>query len=305
MIMELQTRGRIVVGTDGSERAYRAVQWAADRAGKRNLPLLILHIVPENQAVGTLPAAAYGELASTIVAEYQTEFVEQARLRLDQLADRVRADNPGLVVESAVVEGGPAAVLAEASRDAELVVVGARGATAPRAVKWLGGVSDDVANHAHGPVAVITDEAHENPTGPVVVGVDDSPQARAAVELAFQAAEVRGVPVLAVHAYTVAARHTVWEAAAWEPSLVEVDTSLATQMVEGVLSDAVRQHPGVPYEVRLAQGRPQDVLVEASDGAGLVVVGSRGRGGFRGLLLGSTSKHVLRESHSPVIVTRG
>ena len=71
------------------------------------------------------------------------------------------------------------------------------------------------------------------------------------------------------------------------------------------MADAINEYPDVPVEVRVVRGRPQEALVEASDGAGLVVVGSRGRGGFRGLLLGSTSKHVLRESHSPVIVTRG
>ena len=254
MIMELQTRGRIVVGTDGSERAYRAVQWAADRVGKRNLPLLILHIVPENQAVGTLPAAAYGELASTIVAEYQTEFVEQARLRLDQLADReptipAWSSSPrwSRVVRRRCCRGVPGRRTGRGGRPrrhcAACCQVAGRGLG-----RWRTTPTARSRSSRRG--------ARE-PDRPGRGGCRRLAAGPAAVELAFQAAEVRGVPVLAVHAYTVAARHTVWEAAAWEPSLVEVDTSLATQMVEGVLSDAIRQHPGA-VRVRLAQGRPQD-----------------------------------------------
>ena len=305
MNAELRTGGRVVVGTDGSERADKAVRWAADRAGKLALPLLVLYIVPENWAVGTLPAAAYGEMATAIIAEYQLEFLVQARKRLDEIAQRVRDGNPGLDVEAVVVEGRPSYVLAEASKDAALVVVGARGETAPRAVKWLGGVTDDVVNHAHGPIAVIGDEAQENPKGPVVVGVDDSPQARAAARLAFQAADTRGVAVTAIHAYTPGGVGDLVVAETWAPTMPEPDQSVITVMIEGVLADAVKEYPNVAYQVRVLRGRPQDALVDASDGAGLVVVGSRGRGGFRGLLLGSTSKHVLRESLSPVIVTRG
>ncbi|MDI9628525.1 MAG: universal stress protein [Acidobacteriota bacterium] len=305
MDSELETGGRIVVGTDGSERAEKAVRWAADRARERALPLLILYIVPEHRAVGTLPAAAYGELANAIIAEYQLDFLDRARTRLAEIAQRVRDANPGLYVESAVVEGQPGYVLAEASKDAALVVVGARGQTAPRNVKWLGGVSDDVANHAHGPIAVISDEAQENPQGPVVVGVDDSQQSRVAARLAFQDADARGVPLIAIHAYILGTVGDLVVAEARAPRMPEPDQSVIAQMVEGVLADAAKEYPNVAYQVWVLRGRPQDVLVDASDGAGLVVVGSRGRGGFRGLLLGSTSKHVLRESLSPVIVTRG
>lgn len=163
MDVELRTGGRVVVGTDGSERADKAVRWAADRAGKLALPLLILYTC--RRTGGRTPfAAAYGEMASAIIAEYQLEFV-RARKRPDEIAQRVREGSPGLDVEAVVVEGRPSYVLAEASKDAALVVVGARGETAPRAVKWLGGVTDDAVNHAHGPIAVIGDEAQENPGG--------------------------------------------------------------------------------------------------------------------------------------------
>lgn len=109
----------------------------------------------------------------------------------------------------------------------------------------------------------------------------------------------------AIHAYTPGGVGDLVVAETWAPTMPEPDQSVITVMIEGVLADAVKEYPNVAYQVRVLRGRPQDALVDASDGAGLVVVGSRGRGGFRGLLLGSTSKHVLRESLSPVIVTRG
>ncbi len=304
MSSELPTQGRIVVGTDGSERAEKAVQWAAERAGKRRLPLLIVQVIPRDQTLGTVPSAVYGELPGSILTEYQRDYVEQVRKRLTELAEKAKADNPDLEVETAVVEGKASVVLAEASRDADLVVVGARGATAPRTVKWLGGVSDAIVTHSQGPIAVITDEAHENPKGPVVVGVDDSEPARVAARLAFRAADTRGVPVVVVYAYTYGPAESAWDPSVWDPSGTKHQAAL-TEHVKQIVADAINEYPDVPVEVRVVRGRPQEALVEASDGAGLVVVGSRGRGGFRGLLLGSTSKHVLRESHSPVIVTRG
>lgn len=304
MSSDLPTQGRIVVGTDGSERAGKAVQWAAERAAQRKLPLLIVQVIPRDQTLGTVPSAVYGELPGSILADYQRDYLQQVRNRLSELAEQVRTNNPDLEVETAVVEGRPSVVLAEATMDAELVVVGARGATAPRTVKWLGGVSDAIVTHAQGPIAVITDEAHENPQGPVVVGVDDSAPARAAARLAFQAAATRGVPVVVVHAFSYGPAEAGWDPATWDPTGAKLEQAL-TEHVKGILADATKDYPDVPVEVRIKRGRPQEALVEASDGAGLVVVGSRGRGGFRGLLLGSTSKHVLRESHSPVIVTRG
>lgn len=296
MIVQTEAIGRIVVGTDGSQRANKAVEWAADRAISRKLPLLVIYVVPEQPtvALAMMPEAAELERAER----------EQAKQKVNAVVERVKTLHPELNVTGVVVEGNPAYVLSEWSRDAELVVVGARGQGAPMSVRLLGGVSDAVASHGHGPVAVVSDHAIDHEDGPVVIGVDDSPEARAAARLAFEAAEVRGVPVVAIHAYDYGPGDTPWDSQTWLQAASRVKEELAAK-VEEVLAEVRDAHPHVPVEVRVVGARPQDALVEASKQAGLVVVGSRGRGGFTGLLLGSTSKHVLREAHSPVIVTRG
>ncbi len=299
MNTEIQTAGRIVVGTDGSQRANKAVEWAAQRALARTLPLLVLYVVPELPLPGRTAAAAQ----ITHGAHYVDDYRAAAESRLAGVVDKLRGEHDGLDVTGQIVIGNAAYILSRASRDADLVVIGARGEGAPLSVKMLGGTSDAVTAHAHGPVAVIGDEAHENPGGPVVVGVDDSPAAKAALKLAFEAADVRGVPVVAVHSWDFGPQDA-YDADIWSYSVAEITQSL-TEMVQDLIAEQRAAHPDVPVEVKVVRGRPETTLVEESKRAGLTVVGSRGRGGFAGLLLGSTSKHVLREAASPVIVTRG
>lgn len=296
MSTEITTKGRIVVGTDGSERAMKAIEWAADRAVARKLPLLVSYVIAPVNWVGAMPA--------NVAANYKSDFHDRAQAKMATIVAGLRERYPGLDVAGVVVDGHPSYVLAQATKDAELVVVGARGEHAPMTVRVLGGVTDAVSAHAHGPVAVISDEAHENPGGPVVVGVDDSPAARAAVKLAFEAAEVRGVPLVAVHGFTYARAEGSGDRSAVKPVSADYRQELI-DMVNGILADEAAKHPNVPVEVRVERARPQEALEYASKDAGLVVVGSRGLGGFQGLLMGSTSKHVLRDSACPVIVTRG
>ena len=73
---------------------------------------------------------------------------------------------------------------------------------------------------------------------------------------------------------------------------------------EKLIADKVAEFPDVDVTIQPARGRPEVALVEASKNAGLLVIGSKGRGGFASLLLGSTSRHVLREAYCPVVITR-
>lgn len=298
MSPEIETVGRIVVGTDGSQRADKAVEWAAGRAVARRLPLLVVLTLASKEVLG-----------SEVRGEAVTRHLEELRTivgQVEAMPAALRATHPGLDVSSVVVEGTPAEVLARASKDAALVVVGARGQTAPLGVRLLGGVCDAVTAHSHGPVAVIGDDAHEHPEGPVLVGVDDSASSRAAVKLAFEAAETRGVPVVALFAFPYGSADVTWHS---DPSRQNPYSEAHKQQLAGeildLMSEQIAADPEVQVEVQVEWGRPQDLLVEASKDAGLLVVGSRGRGGFAGLLLGSTSKHVIRAAHCPVIVTRG
>ena len=275
-------KDRIVVGTDGSRRADRAVDWAAGRAAALGLPLLILHVVPGRPTPST-PLTA-------VTASFEEGFHEEALERLERVVRRAHELHADLDVTGEIVEGNAAHVLAQASKEAALVVVGARGESAPVTVRLLGGVSDQVTAYAVGPIAVIPDEEHASPDGPVVLGVDESPEARAAMWFAFETAAARGVPVVAIHA--------------WQDRDSREIVARVTDIVDGMLTEARAEYPEVPVEVRVIHGKPHHELVQASKEAGLVVVGSRGIGGFTGLLLGSTSKRVLRDSHCPVVVTR-
>lgn len=297
---ELVTAGRWVVGTDGSLRAEKAVEWAAKHASERATPvsLLIIHAIPDTP----IPTRNQAATALTQGHDYKDMIRQRAERIVGDVAERIRGQYPDLSVITAVVEGHPADILAEAAADADQIVVGARGAGAPALVKMLGGTSDYVVAHAQGAVAVVPDQATDRPGAPVVLGLDDSPQGRLAIARAFQAASLRGVPLIAITAWDYGP-YDAFNAELWEHSLSEMN-QMMTDEASKLLADTVAQFPEVEVEIRPVRGRPENALIEASRDAGLLVIGSKGRGGFARLLLGSTSRHVLRESYCPVVVTR-
>ncbi|MBB1500492.1 universal stress protein [Propioniciclava sp. MC1683] len=297
MPISFNATGKIVVGTDLSGRAQEAVAWAAHRAAARKVPLLIVLALPE------VPIPRRSRLFDAMVTgDYHGYLAGNAKAKLEELAAKARELHPELEVETVAEEGLGSYVLAQASKKALLVVVGARGANAPAKVRALGGTADAVVAHAHGPVAVITDHGSPTPDGPVVVGVDDSPESDAALALAADEAAARGVPLRAIHA---------WDVAPWMMGPMGVTAmqslppvSRLKERIEEIVAPVVADHPGLEHTVEVVEARPSAALAEASVGASELVVGSRGLGGFTGLLLGSTSKEVLRDADCPVIVTR-
>lgn len=297
---KLVTEGRWVVGTDGSLRAEKAVEWAAKRVSERTepVPLLIIHTIPESP----IPTRNEAATALTEGRDYKEMVRERADRIVNEVAERIRTQYPTITVETAVVEGHPADVLAEAAADADQVVVGARGAGAPALVKMLGGVSDYVIAHAQGAVAVVPDTAEDRPGAPVVLGLDDSPQGRLAMARAFQAASLRGVPLIAIIAWDYGP-YDAFDAEMWTHNTKEMN-EMMTEQARTLLAEKMAEFPDVEVQIKAVRGRPEAALIEASRTAGLVVIGSRGRGGFARLMVGSTSRHVLRDSYCPVVVTR-
>ena len=290
--------GRIVVGTDLSHRADQAVTWAADRAAARAQPLTVVLVISE------LPIPKKSHVfAAMRTGDYLADLRHRADERITGVRERVLGRHPSLEVDALVVDGVASQVLAEASRTAALVVVGARGHSAPLAVKALGGTADAVTSHAVGPVAVVTDLGQPTPEGPVVVGVDDSESALAAVRVAVDEAARTTRRLIALHAFEDVGAVFTSGLGLWSVDVGEASAYFRT-MVGDLIEPYVREHPEVSVEVRIPPGRAANALAEASREASLLVVGSRGRGGFLGLLLGSTSKGVLREAECPVIVTR-
>lgn len=282
----------VLVGWDGSAASRRAVRWAAEAAALRHRPLHILTVFRWPLESDTVePQAA---LPDTDAGR------EQARELLAERAGAVRAEQPGLVVEEELADGAPARMLVERGRGAVLTVLGQRGQGGLSGL-LLGSVGAQVATHAAGPVVVVPDEAVG--TGPVVVGVDGSPLSEAAIGFAFEEASWRRAGLVAVHAWMAPGSGVQHDRIPRFYDLDEVVEEERRTLSES-LSGWRAKYPDVPVRPVLAHGTPVSQLLDESAGARLLVVGSRGRGGFTGLLLGSTSRSLLHRARCPVAVVR-
>jgi len=297
----------IVVGYDGSAGSQLALEWAAETARRQGKHLTLVHGVN----VAAVPAYPAMDLASV-----EPTLEHAAKALVDQGAERAGATLDASQIETQYWLGSAAAQLVEASKDAELVVVGSRGRGRVLA-GLLGSTSYAVAAHAHCPVLVVRGPEGEEPDevpppprpGPehrVVVGVDDSDTAMRAVDAAGQFAESEGAPL---HVVTVAHAPSMESWAYVETAKGGTEhTHAVREQAEELLARAgnrVRaQHPQVAVTTEVLYGDPGQSLADLGATAGLVVVGSRGHGGFAGMLLGSVSHRVVHNAACPVMIVR-
>jgi nucleotide-binding universal stress UspA family protein len=191
-------------------------------------------------------------------------------------------------------------VLADLSSSAQMIVVGCRGHGA-LARGLLGSISTGLAHHAHCPVAIIHDEDPLMPhpsKAPVVVGVDGSPSSENAVAIAFEQASFRGVDLLAVHAWSDTG---VFEFPGADWSTLQ---AAGEQTLSERLAGWQERYPDVLVRRVVVADKPAHQLLEQAGSAQLLVVGSHGRGGIAGMLLGSVSTSVLHGARMPVIIVR-
>ena len=284
----------VVVGYDGSPASQGALQWATAGAVRLHAPLRIVEAF--EVVVFTRPSP--GKVVPLAA-------LSTARERaLDALADGIRLQHPDLMVETVLVEGGPAEALVDESEQARLLVMGSRGLGGWTGL-MVGSVAAQVTTHAQCPTVVIPPDlrarAREVPT--VVVGVDGSKDSGKAIEFAFDQAEGLDAKVVAVHAWSSPFRTYEDGRSVLQFDEDEVQESsrvLVAESVAGVAAD----HPDVRWETYLADGHPARAILRVAQSADLVVVGSRGRGGFTGLLLGSVSQNVLHHAHCPAAIVR-
>ncbi|KAA9160206.1 universal stress protein [Amycolatopsis acidicola] len=280
----------IVVGVDGSEQALRAVRWAAAEAESRNLRM---HLVSGcDSSLGF-----YG--GGLPVPPDSFDAVEN--LALTQLADAERAARdavPGVAVTTERAWLAPIPLLLECSASARIVVLGASGHGGYTGM-LTGSTAVSVVARGSCPVVVVRPER----VGPVVAGVDGSPNSVAALGMAFDEASWRGVPLVAVHAWSDADYVTETPVAA---ALLETEPTAEEQarILAESLAGWPEKYPEVRVERVVVKDRPRHQLLARSAEACLVVVGSRGRGGFQGLLLGSTSQALIHHARCPVMIVR-
>lgn len=277
----------VVVGVDGSECSEMAVRWAVGACLREKRPLRVV------SAVGSVPYA-YAPTAAMTTDIVMEAMQADARRAVEAAVDLVRELAPELEVDGKVLGGSPQLALRHASAEAGKLVVGRRGIGGARGL-LLGSVSGDAAAHAECPVVVVGGPAPAS--GPVVVGVDPSPISANAVAHAFQQADLLGTTLVAVHGVGISTSSTLGLDA------VERLRGDAEEIVGELLAGHSEDYPDVQVEQRIGVGPAAAEIIDAAESAQLVIVGSRGRGGFRGLLLGSTSRAVIQLAPCPVMVT--
>lgn len=297
MAKRYEGASKVVVGVDGSNHSRAALEWAAAEAVRRGVELRIVH------ALGMpLVVSAYDPTRFRPTDEIN----EQATDVLKSAADRARELQPSVSVGTVTaMEEAPLALLRQ-SRRHDLIVIGTRG-LGTIAAMFVGSVSIRVAAQAPCPVVVVPSDDQGRPATTkldrVVVGVDGSANANRALELATDlAAESNGELVL-VNSWDVPYPYdpVAMTAAGYQPQH-EVFEQQSDQLVTELVDEIVKPRADVDVSVVRTQSNPVDALLKAADGAGAIVVGSRGRGSVRGLLLGSVSQGVLHRAKIPVVV---
>ena len=301
----------IVVGVDGSDHGQCALVWAAREAERRRRPLHIVtaYSVPIFAASGL--DGGYATVDDSVIREGAEAIIQQAM-------DKVSGYN--IDVDASVENGDASGVLLEMSETAELLVFGTRG-RGGFVGRLLGSVSSALPAHAKCPTVTVplvcsdrlgettedkriraeqAKEGHKQVENVVVVGVDGSEQARVAVLEAADQAERLGATLRVICAVPQFSGSLAWVPAPMDRQGPVRGHSRPAGSREGLAARATTRTFRVESEVK--DGSAVDVLVDASRHAELVVVGTRGRGGFTGMLLGSTSDGVLHHTKGPVLV---
>ena len=289
----------IVVGVDGSPSSDAAVRWAAREAEMRNVPLSLVHIV-ERPPWGMLALGGGAVPPPTETNEWRKTEGEEVISAARKLAEVSVKDGRSLQVHVEVYFSATGPALFDLSTHAQMIVVGCRGHGRVERV-LLGSVSSGLIHHAHCPVAVIHDEmsvASQPSQLPVVVGIDGSPASELATGVAFDEASWRGVRLIAVHAWSDAHVSDI-PSMEWSAQQAVGEEALAER-----LAGWCERYPDVAVKRKIVLDAPAHHLLDEAESSQLLVVGSHGRGGFSGMLLGSVSTAVAQAAHVPVIVAR-
>lgn len=295
----------VLVGVDGSIPSLHALDWAAAAAKVHHRSLRIV-------CSYSLPSFTAASLDGGYAALDDTAIQAGAHAVLEEATQRIASC--GVEVTATVATGDATGVLVEMSHEVAVAVVGTRG-RGGFADRVLGTVSSALPAHAYCPTVVVplrgaprpaTDLAEDSlpPISPVhriVVGVDGSPQAEIALRAAIVEAKAWDAELIAVTGVPLGQGVGMLS---WLPAAIDREQVLAdvTEGLNVVIDRALVDHPGFSVRRHVLDGSGAELLTEFSTATDLIIVGSRGRGGFAGLLLGSTSQAVLHHASCPVMV---
>lgn len=277
------TEKYILVGVDDTPESQIALRWAVEAAGARGSAVRVVRAYLNE--LSSWPAfGVEGYIPEPMPTDrFQAELDDAVRY----VRDRLGYDGgSGWLAVAAPAE----AILVEAGK-AEMAVVGTRSRNKLSAAV-LGSVATSVASKAPCPVVVVRGERR---TGPVVVGTDGSPDSEGAVAFAFEEAARTQESLTVVHCWQPQSDHS---------ASIDSTHELLTNWLAETLAPYGDKYPTVQAHATMVEGRPSAELVALSETASLVVVGSRGRGGVTGLLLGSVSQSLLHHADSPVAIVR-
>ncbi|WP_018640328.1 universal stress protein [Parafrankia elaeagni] len=290
-----EDRRAILVGIDGSVGSEAALSWAYAAAQVEDRPVTALL----GWTADGLPRPVY---EAALAADRHGLATAAAQL-LDQTIARVPMPDPPVELHRVVVDHDPVEALLAEAKNAAVTVVGARGPGLAHRV-LAGSVAQRLLHHCTGPVVVIRGAASSvrPDRRPIVVGVDGSGPSQAAVRWAAAQAAARSAPLHLVHAYRINLA----------PSGVPLDDYFYPTLrrdAERLLADVVTAEIDDEADIDVRQAAVDDsasrALLHASQDAQLLVVGTRGRGGFAELLLGSTAHQCVLHAACPVAVIHG
>ncbi len=268
---------QLIVGVDGSAGSAHALRWAleeANRQGASLVAVLAYTYLDQRHVEGDAFDATYDAADALVALEHHIK---------EAVGD---AD-----VTARVVCDLPADALVDAGRDADLVVVGARGLGGFKGL-LLGSVSERVLERSTSPVAVVHGTSAHPHRGAVAVGVDGTAASDAALTWAADAARARGARLHVVHAWREALPAGLTDPSSdGDPASAVIDRVLATPEVAGL-----------DVQTHVVEGSAAGAILEVAARCSLVVVGRRGRSRLAGTLFGSTSRQVVHHARCPVVV---
>lgn len=276
----------VVVGVDGTEASDSAVRYALAESRRRGTGILIVHVIHE-----TAPMVAMLPLYSV------EAFTEVGRRLVADAEKLVLHGDSNVEVSTSVQEGSRVGILAHVGEHASAIVLGHRSRALPG--RLLGSsTTTGVAARAHCPVISVPDSWVEGrELGRVVVGVDESRAAQAALDTGFQEARRRHAKVIALHAWRPP---TAYSDIGYSQDILDDWFSRATKKMETALVPFREAYPDVEVEAALQHEFAGPALVTATRDADLIVVGRRGHGAPWGFYLGSLARLLIREGHCPV-----